>query len=114
MKTKPAPPAIEVLFKALSDRTRIRLLHLLLKGEVCVCDLVTAVELPQPTVSRHLAYLRRARLVLARKDGQWAYYRLAPARGAVHAKLIECLHVCCKDLPVVNEDSKRVGKKGCC
>ena len=115
MKTKATAPAIEVLFRALSDRTRLRLLHLLLRGEVCVCDLVSAVELPQPTVSRHLAYLRRARLVLARKEGQWSYYRLAPARRPVHQKLLECLHVCCTELPIVNADSRRVGQgRDCC
>lgn len=67
--------ALEHLFKALADRTRLRILGLLAAGEVCVCDLHDSLGEPQPKVSRHLAYLRRAGLVSARKDGLWVHYR---------------------------------------
>lgn len=67
-------------FKALADETRLRIVHLLLDAdaEVCVCELVDALGLPQYQVSRHLAVLKRAQLVASRRDRTWAYYRLAP------------------------------------
>jgi ArsR family transcriptional regulator len=65
------------LFKALSDETRLRILALLTAGELCVCDLMAVLELPQSTVSRHLAYLRNTGLVEDRRQGVWMYYRLA-------------------------------------
>lgn len=64
------------LFKALSDETRLRILALLGAGELCVCDLMAVLELPQSTVSRHLATLRNAGLVEDRRQGVWMYYRL--------------------------------------
>ena len=68
---------LESLFKALADKTRLRILALLGKNEVCVCHLHDSLGLPQPTVSRHLAYLRRAGLVDARRDGVWMHYQVA-------------------------------------
>ena len=64
------------LFKALSDETRLRILSLLSAGELCVCDLMAVLQLPQSTVSRHLAYLRNVDLVEDRRQGVWMYYRL--------------------------------------
>ena len=64
------------IFKALADETRLRILLLLLDGELCVCELIAALELPQSTVSRHLAYLKRTGWVRDRKQGVWMYYRL--------------------------------------
>lgn len=64
------------LFKALADETRLRVLALLLEGELCVCELIAALELPQSTVSRHLAYLRNSGWVTDRRQGVWMYYRL--------------------------------------
>ncbi|MFO7577824.1 MAG: metalloregulator ArsR/SmtB family transcription factor [Pelovirga sp.] len=64
------------IFKALSDETRLRILALLSSGELCVCDLMTVLALPQSTVSRHLAYLRNAGLVDDRRRGVWIFYRL--------------------------------------
>jgi ArsR family transcriptional regulator len=64
-------------FKALSDETRLRILVLLTQGELCVCDLMAVLQLPQSTVSRHLAYLRNAGLLTDRREGVWMYYRLA-------------------------------------
>ena len=65
------------LFSALADRTRLRLLNLLRGNEVCVCYFVTILGETQPKVSRHLAYLRRAGLVNARRDGKWIHYSIA-------------------------------------
>lgn len=69
--------ALERLFKALSDRTRLRILALLAQGETCVCDIHGPLGIPQPTASRHLAYLRRSGLVSDRREGLWVYYRLS-------------------------------------
>lgn len=64
------------IFKALSDETRLRILNLLLKGEeLCVCDIMAALDLPQSTVSRHLAHLRNAGLVDDRRQGVWMHYK---------------------------------------
>ena len=67
---------IENLFKALADRTRLRLIGLLGDSEVCVCFLVAILKTSQPKISRHLAYLRRAKIVAARREGKWMHYRL--------------------------------------
>jgi ArsR family transcriptional regulator len=75
--------AIEETYKALADRTRLRILALLVEGETCVCHIHDALRLPQPTVSRHLAYLRRTGLVEARRDGTWMHYRLAEVEPVI-------------------------------
>jgi ArsR family transcriptional regulator, arsenate/arsenite/antimonite-responsive transcriptional repressor len=67
---------VELLFRALADRTRLRLLNLMGDDEVCVCFLVQALGVSQPKISRHLAYLRRAGIVAARREGKWMHYRL--------------------------------------
>jgi ArsR family transcriptional regulator len=95
------------LIQAFAEPTRLRLLALLARGETCVCDLTEALRIPQPTASRHLARLRRAGLVTVRKDGLWAWYSLAPARGAVHQKLIECLEACAAEMPEIGVDQAR-------
>lgn len=64
------------IFKALADETRLRILALLLEGELCVCEIMAALELPQSTISRHLAYLRNSGWVSDRRQGVWMYYRL--------------------------------------
>jgi ArsR family transcriptional regulator, arsenate/arsenite/antimonite-responsive transcriptional repressor len=67
---------IEFLFKALADRTRLRLISLIGDSEVCVCFLVVILKISQPKISRHLAYLRRAGIVTSRREGKWIHYRL--------------------------------------
>jgi ArsR family transcriptional regulator len=64
------------IFKALADETRLRILALLLEGELCVCEIIAALELPQSTISRHLAYLRNSGWVKDNRQGVWMYYRL--------------------------------------
>jgi ArsR family transcriptional regulator len=68
---------LEQIFLALGDKTRLRLLSLLSSGEICVCYFVDVLDEPQPKISRHLAYLRNAGLVDARRDGKWMHYRLS-------------------------------------
>ena len=116
MKTALASRA-DRLFRAFSDRTRLRILHLLRGGELCVCDIVDVLRVPQPKASRHLAYLRRAGVVIARKEGLWSYYRLAQPRNGLHAKLIGCLDSCCEDMPELARDDARFGRRSpgsCC
>lgn len=107
-----------LLFRAFSDRTRIRILHLLRDGERCVGDLVEILGVPQAKTSRHLAYLRRAELVRVREDGLWVYYSLAPARDTFHRKLLECLSACFGDVPEIRRDERRAARirrrGGCC
>lgn len=69
---------LELLFSALADRTRLRLLNLMGDTEVCVCFFVEVLGVPQPKVSRHLAYLRKAGVVEARREGKWMHYRIIP------------------------------------
>jgi ArsR family transcriptional regulator len=78
-KTRTTIDRLEDAFKALADRTRLRILALLGNNEVCVCHVHDSLGVPQPTVSRHLAYLRRTGLVSARRDGVWMHYRVSPS-----------------------------------
>lgn len=68
---------LEPMFRALADETRLRIVALLASSEVCVCNIHDALGVPQPTVSRHLAYLRRTGLVATRRQGLWVHYRLS-------------------------------------
>lgn len=82
----------QTFFDALSDATRRRILLLLLKAdERCVCELYQALKQPQPTVSRHLAILREAKLVMARKEGTWAYYRLHPQLPLWASRIVQLM-----------------------
>lgn len=118
LTTRLAPTNVDLVFRAFSDRTRLRILHLLRGGEVCVGDLVKILKVPQPTASRHLAYLRRAGLVHIRKQGLWAYYSLAPAKAAFHQSLLDCLAECFREVPELERDARRYASLkssgGCC
>ncbi|AIU73931.1 transcriptional regulator [Hafnia alvei] len=84
------PLACLQLFKNLSDETRLGIVLLLREmGELCVCDLCTALEQSQPKISRHLAMLRESGLLLDRKQGKWVYYRLSPHMPSWAAQVIE-------------------------
>jgi len=74
---KAAAASLDRVFAALADETRRRILGLLASGEICVCHIHEALDVPQPTASRHLAHLRKAGLVATRRDGLWVHYRLA-------------------------------------
>jgi ArsR family transcriptional regulator len=119
MKSAVAKPSVDRIFRAFADRTRLRILNLLKPGELCVCDLVRLLGSPQPKISRHLAYLRKAGLVMARKEGLWMHYSLAPAKSQFHQKLLECLSCCFTDVPELAKDAKRradgcIGTEKCC
>jgi ArsR family transcriptional regulator len=85
------------MFKALSDETRLRILCLLLDGELCVCDLMAVLQLPQSTVSRHLAYLKNSGWVDDRRAGVWMYYSIVDNGNNLQKSLLESLR---ENLPV--------------
>jgi ArsR family transcriptional regulator len=76
------------MFAAFSDRTRLRLLNLMNEREVCVCYFVEILGQSQPKISRHLAYLRKAGIVRARRDGKWMHYRLETPADAAAAAIL--------------------------
>ena len=80
---------MELLFRALADKTRLRLLNLMGNDEVCVCYFVEVLKSPQPKVSRHLAYLRKAGIVGARREGKWMHYRIIEPRDVRAAQVLE-------------------------
>jgi ArsR family transcriptional regulator len=109
---------VDSMFRVFADRTRLRILRLLQGGPLCVGDLVEILRAPQPTVSRHLAYLRRSGFVGARQHGLWMFYELADARNAVHRQLLLCLEECDGLLPEAKGDAARARavrrSGGCC
>ena len=117
MPTRPKNGA-DAKFRAFSDETRLRILHLLLSGELCVGDIVAILRVPQPTASRHLSCLRKAKLVDTRKSGQWVHYSLAPCKSVFHKKLLECLANCFDEVEALKSDADRLKKLrqkgGCC
>ncbi len=103
------------LFKALADTTRLRILGLLLTGEVCVCHIHESLKIPQPKASRHLAYLRKAGLVDARRDGLWMHYRLADLPDPLLQSIAGTVRHALTHLDTVHKDAARLQKKtGCC
>lgn len=113
-----AHSSVDLMFRAFSDRTRLRILSLLRSREFCVGDIVAILQVPQPRISRHLAYLRKVGLVAVRKAGIWSYYSLARAETAFHKKLLSCLGNCFSEVPQIRADQARAAeiKKsgGCC
>jgi len=106
---------METLFKALADATRLRILGLLLTGEVCVCDIHESLKIPQSKASRHLAYLRRARLVDTRRDGLWIHYRLGRLADPVLAAIVDAVRHALAHTEIVRRDAARLQKRtGCC
>src|SRR5262245_50416384 len=106
-RSRAAIDQLEVIFKALADKTRLRVLALLGNNEVCVCHLHDSLGLPQPTVSRHLAYLRRSGLVDARRDGVWMHYRVATDLDPVVQKVVRAAVDALLQVPTTNQDRKQ-------
>jgi len=102
------------LFAAVADATRLRILALLRGGELCVCDLVEVLRLPQPKVSRHLSVLRDAGLVEQRIELNWRHYSLTMPRTALHRKLLECVACCTECVPQVRSDQNRLDQRAPC
>ncbi len=94
------------LFKALADETRLRILNLLVRGELCVCDIMAVLDIGQSKTSRHLACLRHVGLVNDRRNGVWMYYTLAKPAGVTHRRILEWLAEAATELPQAAADLK--------
>jgi ArsR family transcriptional regulator len=102
-----------LLFAALADGTRLRLLNLMDGKEVCVCYFVEILGQSQPKISRHLAYLRRAGIVAARREGKWMHYKIVAPKPAGAARILrETISVLRED-KAMQADLTRL-KKACC
>ena len=104
---------IEVLFKALADRTRLRLIGLLGDSEVCVCFIVAILKISQPKISRHLAYMRRAGIVTARREGKWMHYRLSEPPDEHAARIFREVRATLTEHPELQRDRERL-EQVCC
>lgn len=98
---------LEALFKGFAEPTRIRILNLLAAGELCVCDIVAILRLPQSTVSRHLGYLLRSELVEVTRDWKFAHYRLAAPANPIHRNLLNCVRTCFRGIASLDAERAR-------
>jgi ArsR family transcriptional regulator, arsenate/arsenite/antimonite-responsive transcriptional repressor len=98
------------VFKALSNETRLRILILLSRRELCVCEIEEALGLSQSRISRHLTVLRNAGLVADRREGTWIYYRLSSPRDDLERTLQECFATCFNELPRVRKDEEKLAE----
>ena len=105
------PPrfSLDVLFRALADPTRLRLLNLIGNREICVCFFVEILGVSQPKISRHLAYLRRAGIVTSRRDGKWMHYRVSVPKDEAAASI---LRETLKHLQIKPEMQRDIAKLG--
>jgi len=110
-KEKPFP--LDLLFRALADRTRLRLLNLIADKEICVCYFVQILGMSQPKISRHLAYLRRAGIVAARRQGRWMHYRLVAPRDGVASAILKEMLAHLRQLPHMQGDLAKL-ETSCC
>jgi ArsR family transcriptional regulator, arsenate/arsenite/antimonite-responsive transcriptional repressor len=102
--TAPSLSSLPPLFEALADPTRLRLINLLAQGEICVCYFVAILGEPQPKISRHLAYLRRAGLAATRRDGKWIHYRLGQPEGEAAKRVLDSLVDALRTDPAMQRD----------
>lgn len=103
---------LTLFYAALSDPTRLRLLSLMKNREVCVCYLQEVLQTNQPKISRHLAYLKRAGLVEARRDGRWSHYRLKRLNGDLDKILSQTLTRLGREAQIA-KDARRLKQVGC-
>ncbi len=99
---------LEDYFKGLSDVTRLRIMNLLLQGELCVCDIQRIVDSPQPTISRHLIYLKHSGLVHDRREGLRVFYRLAKENNTDLKALHQFLRKVFRGKSVLEDDVKEL------
>src|SRR5678810_458944 len=103
----------ELFFLALADSTRLRIINLLADQEVCVCFFVEILKTNQPKISRHLAYLRRAGIVAARREGIWMHYRISTPKDENAAKVLTEVRAWLANDPAMEQDRKRLDKICC-
>lgn len=104
---------MELLFRALADRTRLRLLNLMAEHEVCVCFFVEILKTNQPKISRHLAYLRRAGVVRARREGKWMHYRIVDPPNPHAARIFREVRVWLAEDSSMQRDRALLAKVCC-
>jgi ArsR family transcriptional regulator, arsenate/arsenite/antimonite-responsive transcriptional repressor len=105
--------SLDLLFRALADPTRLRLLNLIADREICVCYLVEVLRTSQPKISRHLAYLRKAGIAAARREGKWMHYRLVIPPDKVAARILRETLKHLREKPEMQRDSLRL-RSACC
>jgi ArsR family transcriptional regulator len=105
--------SLDQLFRALADPTRLRLLNLMAGQEVCVCYFTEVIGAPQPKISRHLAYLRKAGIVAARREGKWMHYRLAAPSSPHVASILKSVLEALKHDTALQRDRQRLNR-ACC
>ena len=113
MAPRQRPFDIERFFQALGDKTRLRLLNLLDEQEICVCYFVEILGQPQPKISRHLAYLRNAGIVTARREGKWMYYRIVMPPNVGAARILKEILGWLKEEKSMQSDRSRL-RRVCC
>ena len=106
-KSRAAVDELETVFKALADKTRLRILALLGPNEVCVCHIHDSLGVPQPTVSRHLAYLRRVGLVDVRRDGVWMHYQVARSLNPLVQGVLSAAVAAVSQVATTHQDRKQ-------
>ena len=104
---------MELFFAALADNTRLRLLNLIGDTEVCVCFFVEVIGTNQPKISRHLAYLRKAGIAAARRDGIWAHYRIIAPKNKNAARVLQDIQEWLKTDELMQKDKKQLAKICC-
>ncbi len=102
------------LFRALADETRLRILNLLCRQELCVCQIVHVLEIGQSKASRHLAYLKNAGLVRDRREGLWMHYSLARPDGHLHQQVVQWLSRAEEEIPSAANDLRVLSNLGSC
>ncbi len=110
-KDKPFP--LDLLYRALADRTRLRLLNLIADKEICVCYFVEILKTSQPKISRHLAYLRRAGIVAVRRQGRWMHYRLLAPRDTVASAILKETLAHLRQMPEMQADLAKLETRCC-
>ena len=113
VKKRKNKSTLDSLFRAMADPTRLRLLNLIADREICVCYLVEILEISQPKVSRHLAYLRRAGIVASRREGKWMHYRLVTPKEDGGAGVLRETLKYLKAMPEMKRDITKLDA-ACC
>jgi ArsR family transcriptional regulator len=106
MQTTPAVAHTATRFRALGDPTRLRILELVARGEQCVCELASAIDIPQPLLSHHLKILRQSGFITVRKEGRWNYY-------AMNRERLEACVCALGEALATYDESARLGRPGC-
>lgn len=99
---------VDGMFRAFADVTRLRILHLLTRRDLSVCEIMATMDVPQSKISRHLGYLRNSGLVVSRTQGQWRLYSLAEPTTRFQARALHCLKDCFDEVAVLKRDMIRL------